>query len=177
MQEIADVYARSLFQVAKEHDVLDEVHEGLGEFADALAGNRDLEIYFFSPYFSSQEKREGIRKVIEDGEEHFVRFLELLAENHRLPVIFRIRRAFDDLWSEERKLLNVEITSAVELHPNTVRSIGNRIGKETGREVEVTAKVDSDLLGGVVIRAGNVVMDASVRSRLERLRREVAKAA
>ncbi|MGI8659901.1 MAG: F0F1 ATP synthase subunit delta, partial [Thermoleophilaceae bacterium] len=55
MEEIAEVYSRSLYEVAIEHDVLDRVHDELGEFADALHDNRDLQVFLFSPYFSSQE--------------------------------------------------------------------------------------------------------------------------
>ena len=97
MEELASVYARALFEVAEEHDVLDDIHEQLDEFADALSESRELQVFFFSPYFSSGEKKDGVAKVIEGGNEYFVRFLELLAEKHRLPVLFRIRREVADL--------------------------------------------------------------------------------
>jgi F-type H+-transporting ATPase subunit delta len=177
MEEIADVYSRSLFEVAKENDSLDEIHDQLGEFADALADNRDLQLFFFSPYFSSTEKAEGVRKVVTGGNEHFTRFLELLAERHRLPVIFRIRRAFDALWAKENKLLPVEIKSAVELSEDTVKKIAKRIEEATGQKIELTKVVDPDVVAGLVIQVGNRVLDASVRARLEQLRKTVAKVA
>jgi ATP synthase F1 delta subunit len=177
VEEIASVYARSLFEVAKEQDKLDTIHEQLGQFADELNENRDLQVFFFSPYFSSAEKKDGIKKIIEGGDEYFVRFLELLAERHRLPVTFRIRREFDRLWAEENKLLNVTITSAVELDEETARSVGKQIEEQTGRKIELETKVDPDLVGGLQMQVGNMVFDASIRSRLEKLRREVARAA
>ena len=177
MQEIAEVYARSLFEVAQEHDVLDDVHDQLGEFTDALDENRELQVFFFSPYFSSQEKKEGIGKVVDGADERLVRFLELLAERHRMPVLFRIRRVFDQLWAEENKLLPVTITSAVELDEDTVKRIGKRIEEQTGRRVELSATVDPDVIGGLSMRVGNMILDSTVRSRLERLRKEVASAA
>ena len=177
MEEIAEVYARSLFEVAQEHGQLDEIREQLGEFTDALSGSRELQLFFFSPYFSSGEKKDGVAKVIEGGNEYFVRFLELLAEKHRLPILPRVRRALDELWAQEQKLLEVSVTSAIELDEQTVQGIGRRIEEQTGRKVELTAKVDPDVLGGLVIRVGNVVMDASLRNRLDRLRRSVATAA
>jgi F-type H+-transporting ATPase subunit delta len=177
MEEIAEVYARSLFQVAQEQGQLDEIHEQLGEFADALSGNRELQVFFFSPYFSSEEKKDGVAKVIEGGNEYFVRFLELLAEKHRLPVLFRIRREYDALWAKEQRLLSVAVTSAIDLDEETVKGIGKTIEEQTGQRVELTSNVDPDLIGGLVIRVGNVVLDASVRNRLERLRRQVARAA
>jgi F-type H+-transporting ATPase subunit delta len=177
VEEIAEVYSRALFDVALEHDILDDVHEQLGQFADELNENRDLQVFFFSPYFSSQEKKEGIRKMIEGADEHFLRFLELLAERHRMPAIFRIRREFDKLYAEERKLLPVTVTSAVELDEDTVKEIGRKIEEQTGRKVELTAKIDPSVIGGLVMRVGNMVMDGSIRARLERLRKQVAKAA
>lgn len=177
MEEIAQVYSRALFEVAKENDGLDEIHEHLAQFCDTLAESRELQVFFFSPYLSSQEKKEGISKLIEGGNEHFVRFLELLAERHRMPVIFRIRRAFDSLWADEKKLLPVSVTSAVELDEKLVKEIGTRIEEETGRKVELSSTVDPDVLGGLVLRVGNLVLDASVRARLERLRKQVARAA
>ena len=177
MEEIAEVYARSLFEVAKEHDALDEIHEELGQFADVLAENRQLQVFFFSPYFSSEEKKDNVPKVIEGGNEYFVRFLQVLAEKHRLPVLFRIRRAFDEMWAKEQHLLEVSVTSAVELDEETVRGIGKKIEEQTGQRVELSSTVDPELIGGIVIRVGNKVLDASVRNRLERLRRSVASAA
>jgi F-type H+-transporting ATPase subunit delta len=177
VEEIASVYARSLFEVAKEHDKLDTIHDQLGQFADELDKNRDLQVFFFSPYFSSQEKKDGIEKILDGGDEHFVRFLELLAERHRIPAVFRIRREFDRLWAEENKLLPVTITSAVELDKDTVKNIGKQIKDQTGRKIELTAIVDPDLVGGLQMRVGNMVFDSSIRGRLEKLRREVARAA
>jgi F-type H+-transporting ATPase subunit delta len=177
MEEIAEVYGRSLFEVAKEQDQLDEIHDELGQFADVLSENRQLQLFFFSPYFSSEEKKDGVAKVIEGGNEYFVRFLELLAEKHRLPVLFRIRREFDAMWAKEQKLLEVSVTSAVDLDEETVKGIGKKIEEQTGHRVELESRVDPDLIGGLVIRVGNMVLDASVRNRLERLRRQVASAA
>jgi F-type H+-transporting ATPase subunit delta len=177
MEEIAEVYARSLFEVAKEHDELEEVHEQLGAFADVLAENRQLQVFFFSPYFSSEEKKDNVPKVIEGGNEYFVRFLQVLAEKHRLPVLFRIRRAFDEMWAKEQNLLEVSVTSAVELDEETVKGIGKKIEEQTGQRVELSSTVDPELIGGIVIRVGNKVLDASVRNRLERFRRSVASAA
>ena len=177
MEEIADVYSRSLFEVAQDRDILDRVHEELGQFADALEEDHNLQLFFFSPYFSSQEKKDGISKLIDDADENFVRFLELLAERHRMPAIFRIRRVFDDLWREENKLLPVSVTSAVDLDAETVEGIGRRIEEQTGKKIELSSSVDPNVLGGIVLQVGNMVLDASVRNRLERLRRSIVKAA
>jgi F-type H+-transporting ATPase subunit delta len=177
MEEIADVYARALFEVAKDGGVLDRVHQELDEFADALETDRNLQVFLFSPYFSSEEKTDGVTRIVTDADERFVNFLELLAERHRMPAIFRIRRAFDSMWAEENRLLPVTVTSAVELDEGLVNDIGRRIEEQTGRQVELSSNVDPDVLGGLQVRVGNMVLDATVRNRLEQLRKQVAKAA
>jgi F-type H+-transporting ATPase subunit delta len=177
MEEIAEVYARALFEAARDDGVLDRVHEELGQFADALDSDRNLQVFLFSPYFSSEEKKDGVRRIVSDADERFVNFLELLAERHRMPALFRIRRIFDSLWAEENKLLPVTVTSATELDQGLVEEIGKRIEEQTGRRVELSSNVDPDVLGGLMVRVGNMVLDATVRNRLEQLRKQVAKAA
>jgi ATP synthase F1 delta subunit len=177
MEEIATVYARSLFEVAKEQDKLDTVRDEIGEFADALNDSRELQMFLFSPYFSTQEKSDGLDRAVSGADETVTNFLELLVEKHRMPAIFRIRRELDSLWEDENQLLPVTITSAVELDSSTVEGIGKAIGEQTGRKVELTTNVDPDVLGGIVLRVGNSILDASIRNRLEQLRRQVAKAA
>ena len=176
MEEIAQVYSRSLFEVAMEHDKLDEIHEQLDEFVDALEATHDLQVFLFSPYFSTAEKKEGLRKVLEGPDPALENFLELLIEKHRMPVLFRIRRQFDERWQDEHRLLPVQVTSAVELDDATVERIKKSIGEQTDRQIELTTEVDPDLLGGIVLRVGNSILDASIRNRLETLRHKVARA-
>ena len=177
MEEIAEVYARALFEAAKDDGVLDRAHDELGQFADALEEDRNLQVFLFSPYFSSEEKKDGIRRIVSDADERVLNFLELLAERHRMPALFRVRRIFEGLWAEENKLLPVVVTSATELDAGLVEDIGKRIEEQTGRRVELSSNVDPDVLGGLMVRVGNMVLDATVRNRLEQLRKQVAKAA
>jgi F-type H+-transporting ATPase subunit delta len=176
MEEIAAVYARSLFEVAQEQNKLDSVRDELGGFVDALNETRELQTFFFSPYFSTVEKKDGLDRAVTGADPIVVNFLKLLIENHRMPVVFRVRREFDRLWEEENKLLPVQVTSAVELDAATVEQIGARISEQTGRKVDLSASVEPDILGGIVVRVGNSVLDASIRSRLEKLRKQVARA-
>ena len=104
-------------------------------------------------------------------------FLKLLIENHRMPVIFRIRQQYERLWEEENRTLPVEITSAIELDQATTESLGRTIGERAGRKVKLAARVDPDILGGIIVRVGNSILDASIETRLEQLRRHVAQGA
>jgi F-type H+-transporting ATPase subunit delta len=177
MEEIARVYASALFAAAKDKGKLDVIRDQLGQFVDALAENREMQIFLFSPYFSSAEKSDGLKRAVKDAEPELVNFLALLIEKHRMPVIYRIRRQFDALWSKENKRLGVTVTSAIELDPEIVKRIGSEIEEQTGNTVELQSRVDPDILGGLVVQVGNMVLDTSIRNRLEKLRKSVAQAA
>jgi F-type H+-transporting ATPase subunit delta len=177
MDELARVYARSLFEIAREHGLLDELREQLGQFADALSEHPELRVFFFSPYFSSKEKQDALVGLLSGADERFVNFLELLIENHRMPVIFRVRGEYERLWEQENRVLPVQITSAIELDEATAAGVGERIGASTGRRVMLSTRVDPEILGGIVLRVGNSILDASIRSRLERLRKQIAQGA
>jgi F-type H+-transporting ATPase subunit delta len=176
MEELARVYGRSLFQAALDLGRIDELREQLGQFADALNEHRQLAVFFFSPYFSSAEKQQSLQTLLDGADDIFVNFLALLIENHRMPVIFRIRDEYERLWDEENKTLPVEITSAIALDEQTTESLGKTIGERAGRKVTLSARVDPDILGGIIVRVGNSILDASIRNRLEQLRRHVAQA-
>ena len=176
MEELARVYGRSLFEVAREQGKLDALREQLAQFADALHERRELAVFFFSPYFSTKEKQQALGGLLDGADAAFVNFLELLIENHRMPVIFRIRDEYERLWEEENRMLPVEITSAIALDEQTTESLGRTIGERTGRKIALATHVDPEILGGVILRVGNSILDASIRNRLEQLRRQVAQA-
>ena len=176
MEEIAAVYANALFEVAREQGILDEVREQVRAFAKALDDNPEMRFFLFSPHFSTDEKKEGLKAALENAEPVFMNFLEALLERSRMPVIYRIRDQYEKLWDQEQKVLPVEVTSAVELEEGTVDSIADRIREQTGRKVEISSHVDPDIIGGIVLRVGNSVLDASIRNRLNQLRRQVAQA-
>ncbi len=174
MEEIAEVYARALFEVASEQDKLELIHEQLNQFADVVSANRDTQLFFFSPYFSGEEKKDGLHRAVSGAEPELVNFLEALIERHRMPALLRIRTRFDALWDKANRRLPVSITTAVPLDEATAQSIGRRIGEQTGEQVELSSTVDEDIIGGIVLRVGNRIMDASIRSQLENLRKQVA---
>jgi F-type H+-transporting ATPase subunit delta len=176
VEQVAEVYARALFEVASERDVLDVVREQLVQFVDVLSTNHNLQTFFFSPYLSTEEKKDGLGRMIEGADGTFMSFLETLVERHRMPEIFHIRGRYEELWDAEMKLLPVEVTSAVALDAAVVRDIGDRIGTQTGNKIELTSVVDPQIIGGIVLRVGDFILDASIRNRLSQLRKQVGRA-
>lgn len=177
MEELARVYAESLFGVAKEKGTLDTVRDQLGQFSDEVKKDRDLQVFFFSPSFSSTEKIAGLKLAVTDVNPELFNFFELLIEKHRMAAIFRINRQFDEMWQQENKLLEVTVTSAIELDPAIAQQVGAEVERQTGKKVELTSRVDEDIIGGLVLQVGNMVLDTSIRNNLEKLRQSVAQAA
>ena len=177
MEALARVYAESLFGVAKDKGDPDVVRDQLNELVGALESSKDLEVFFFSPYFSSQEKLDGLQRAVEGANPEFLNFLELLIEKHRMPAIYRIAREYEDLWKQENRRLDVTLTSAVELDPAVAEKVGAEVERQTGREVTLTSRVDEKIIGGIVLQVGNMVLDSSIRNNLEKLRQSVARAA
>jgi F-type H+-transporting ATPase subunit delta len=176
MEQIAQVYARALFEVAQERGLLDVIREQLGQFVDAMNSTRELQTFFFSPYFSTEEKKQALHRMIEGADPAFMNFLETLIERHRMPAIFRVRTRYEALWDEANRLLPVEVTSAIELDDETVQAIADRVRDQTGQTIELSRTVDSGILGGIVLRVGDFILDASIRNRLNQLRKELAQA-
>ena len=179
LEEIAQVYSRSLFEVAKEHGKLDRDQRGAGRSSRTRSSRTaSWRCSSSRPTSRPRRRRTGCGARSWAPTRRCVNFLELLIENHRMPVIFRIRRQFDVLWDRENRRLPVEVTSAVELDRDRRR--GARAARSASRPARTsssTSSVDPDILGGIVLRVGNSILDASIRHRLEQLRREVAKAA
>jgi F-type H+-transporting ATPase subunit delta len=175
--EAAHVYAQALFEAGKDRGKLDALQSQLAQLADVVDRNHDLQVFLFSPYLSSADKRQGLARAISGAEPELINFLELLIEKHRMPEIFRIRRELDEMWKRENRRLDVTVVSAVELDSGVVAQIGEEVERQTGEAVELSSRVDDGIIGGIVLQVGNMVLDASIRSRLEKLRKTVATAA
>src|SRR5258708_37331239 len=154
MEEIAAVYARSLFEVARDQDKLDEVREQVGQVADALDANRELAVFLFSPYFSTQEKENGLEALLDGADPALVNFLKLLIQNHRMPFIFRVRREYDALWREEHRLVPVQGARPAEVGPQGIRHAGGRSRSGAGRAGRATPSAASPNTAGPATAAG-----------------------
>jgi ATP synthase F1 delta subunit len=171
---VARTYARALFASAKEQDRLDEVRQELDDFVTALREVPELGALLRNPQLDSRTKAEALDRVLADADEVVRNFLRLVTEKGRGPQIEEIAREFDALYDAEQQILSVELTTAYELSDEDARGIVQQIEGASGRTVEATRSVDPNLIGGIVLKAGSLRVDSSVRGRLTRLRRELA---
>jgi F-type H+-transporting ATPase subunit delta len=168
------MYARALYEAAKEKGRLDAVREELADFVEAQRQVPELRQLLRNPQLDHRVKASALEELL-GGDEVLVRnFLLLLTEKNRAGEIDEIAREFERLVAVEEGILDVEVTTAVDLSDDEAREVFEQIEKASGRKVEVTRRVDPDLIGGIVLQAGSMRLDASVRGRLDRLRRELA---
>jgi F-type H+-transporting ATPase subunit delta len=168
------VYARALYGAAKEQGIVEETREELADFVAAVRDVPELRAVLRNPQIDPRAKSSAL-EAIAAGDHDIVRnFLGLLAEKGRIGEVEEIERELERLVAREQGQITVELTTAQELTDDEARGIVDQIAKASGRKVEATRKVDSRLIGGVVLQAGSFRIDASVRGRLERLRQELA---
>jgi F-type H+-transporting ATPase subunit delta len=167
------IYAKALFDAAKDAGRLARVREELSDFVAAVEQVPELRELLRTPQLDPRAKSGALEAVLGDADELVRNFLLLLAEKGRAGQVEEIQREFERLALAEERRLEVELTTAVELDGKEERRIVEQIERATGRKVDATRKVDPDLIGGVVLRAGSLRVDASVRGRIERLRQEL----
>jgi ATP synthase F1 delta subunit len=171
----ARMYAEALFQAAQEADRLARVHDELAQIAAAIGEVPELRELLRNPQFDPRAKRQVLDDLLEGADELVRNFVALTADKGRAGELEEIAREFERLVAREERRLNVELTTAVELPDEDLRAIVSQIERASGRSVDATTTVDPDLIGGVVLQVGNRRMDASVRGRLERLRRDLVR--
>jgi len=174
---VADrVYARALFDAALEDGKLEPVREQLEQVVAAEDEVPELRALLRNPQLDPRARAAALRDLLADGEELLRNFLLVLVDKGRTGQLGEIAREFERLVAEHEGVVHAELTTAVELSDEEARDLLARIEDSTGRKVEATRKVDPDLIGGIVLQVGSHRLDASVRGRLNRLRRELATA-
>ena len=151
-----------------------QVHADLDALRDGIAGSEDLAALLGNPEIDSRVKADVLARIAEGSDERVVNFVRLLAEKGRSAQLPGIAAEFDALVAAEEQILDVQVTTAHELSDKEFGRILGQIEKGSGRRVQGTRSVDEDLIGGLVLQAGSLRLDASVRGRLERLRQELS---
>ena len=174
---VADrVYARALFDAALEDNRLEPVREQLAQVVAAEAEVPELRVLLRNPQLDPRARAAALRDLLSDGEELLRNFLLVLVDKGRTGQLAEISREFESLVAAHEGSVHAELTTAVELSEDDARDLVGQIEKASGRKIEATRKVDPALIGGIVLQVGSLRLDASVRGRFERLRRELATA-
>ena len=166
-------YARALFEAAKDEGRLERVLEQQNDFVAAVDQVEELRAVLESPELDPRAKAALLEQVLGDADELVRNFIRLLAEKGRAGELHEIAREFEALVAQDQGILDVELTTAIELSQNEFDDLVARVGRASGRKVCASRAVDPDLVGGLVLQIGSRRLDASIRGRLERLRQEL----
>jgi F-type H+-transporting ATPase subunit delta len=173
MAVVHRVYARALYEAAKERGKVDTVQQELGDFVAAVHDVPELRAVLRNPQIDPRAKSAALEAITAGADDLVRNFLRLLAEKGRIAEVDEMSRELDRLVAKEQGQLTVELTTAQALSDADASQIVDQIAKASGRKVEATRSVDPDLIGGIVLQAGSFRLDASVRGRLNRLRQEL----
>jgi F-type H+-transporting ATPase subunit delta len=167
----ARVYASALYQAANDAGKVHEVDRDLEGLISALGDSELLLRALVNPALPREAKRRVLARLLEQADPLARNAVLVLADHGRLELLVDLQTAYAELAAEDEQILTVEITTAVELRKKDLDALTKRITDAVGRRAQVTATVDPTLIGGLVLRARNVLVDASVKRRLEELRR------
>jgi F-type H+-transporting ATPase subunit delta len=167
------IYANALFEAAKERDRLEVVRDELHAFLEATEQVPELRELLVTPAVDSRQKVDALSALLADADELTRNFLLLVAEKNRAQQLHEIVREFDALVAREEGILDVELTTAVELSEDEATKLLGQIEQVSGRRLRATRGVDQNLIGGFVLSAGSYRADASVKGRLDGLRRQL----
>jgi F-type H+-transporting ATPase subunit delta len=166
---VARPYAKAAFEYARDHKALDGWADILVKLGQ-VAAVRDVQKLLVHPGLTAERKVAILLELAEvDTDEAARRFLETLGAKNRLPALTAIAEQFERLRAELEQRVDVTVVSAYPLDDKQQKKLAGALQKRLNREISITTQVDSALLGGVILRAGDTVIDGSVRGRLTRL--------
>jgi F-type H+-transporting ATPase subunit delta len=168
-----DMYARALYEAARDQGRVDAVRADLSELAAAMESTPELEAFLANPQLDPAAKASVLDEVTTGGDPVVRNFLRVVASKGRAGQLRAISDAFEAIVDRAQGRLTVELTTAYELDDAETEAIVRQIEQASGRTVDATRSVDPDLIGGLILQAGSLRVDASVRGRLDRLRREL----
>ena len=167
------VYAEALLAAAGEKGRLAEVREELADFVAAVQSSEELRGLLRNPQIEPHVKRDALEAALGDADELVRNFLLLVAGKGRIAEIEEIQAELERLIAREARVLELELTTAVELSDEEAARVVRQIEDASGRRVEASRRVDPSIIGGIVVQAGSQRLDASVRGRLNQLRQEL----
>jgi F-type H+-transporting ATPase subunit delta len=170
------VYANALFEAARDQNKLEPVGEQLAQLVEAEGKVPELRELLRNPQLDPRARRAALDDVLAGSEDLLRNFLLVLSDKGRAGQLEEIAKEFERLVAEHEGVVHAELTTAVELSDDEAGKLLQQIERASGRKVEASRSVDPDLIGGIVLQVGSHRLDASVRGRLERLRRQLVTA-
>jgi F-type H+-transporting ATPase subunit delta len=175
-EQITNVYAQALFEAAKDAGTLDATGGDMTRFVEAMRGSKELTAVMYNPKIDSETKKKIVSELTSGADRIFINGLFVLIDKLHPDLVFEVNDQLQRLIKQEHRILEVEIKSAVELEEATKAKIRARIEQATNKKVEIKESVEEDILGGLVLRFGDIIVDGSLKSKLGQLRSRLTQA-
>jgi len=175
-EQIARVYAAALFAAADEAGAVERLRADLGQLVKALAESASLRGVLANPRIETEAKQRLLAELVADSDKLLANTLQLLAGKGRIALLPDVREEYEVLAAEKARTLKLEVTSAVALDADLERDIVARVEGATGKKVQLSKRVDKAIVGGLVMRLGDTIVDSSLRSRLAQLKQSLVTA-
>ncbi len=166
-------YASAVFGAAKEKGTLAEVGEEFAAFVDIVQNSAELRNLLQNPQVDARAKQAALAEALASADPTFRNFVLLLTQKGRVGELDEVHHEFERLVALEQRVIQVELTTAHGLTDADAAEILGQIEQTSGHKIEAIRTVDPNLIGGLVLRAGSILVDASVRGRLDKLRTEL----
>ncbi|MFB6466230.1 F0F1 ATP synthase subunit delta [Cytobacillus sp. Hz8] len=171
---VARRYALALFQIAKEHQILDQLEEELRVVQEAVRNNEDLQAVLKSPKLTKEKKKEILATAFANVNPYVLNTLKLLIDRHRENMIADVAYDFLELTNEEKGIADAKVYSVRPLTNEEKEAFSSSYAAKVGKKsLRIKNIVDTDLLGGIKIRIGNRILDGSLKGKLDRLQRQL----
>jgi len=166
---LARPYAKAAFEFALEQKDLSGWSDMLG-FLALVSKDKDMSVLLDSPSITIEKAAEAVLSVAKEKlNDHGSNFVRQLASNGRLELLPEILTLFEINKAEYEKTVDVDLTSAIEMTEQQLNDLGGRLESKLGRKVNINCQTDPNVMGGLIIRAGDLVIDASIRGKLNEL--------
>lgn len=175
-QRKAAIYAESLFQAARDAGTLAETGADLAAFTEAMRRSPDLKAILLNPRIDSRAKKKAVAEIAAGADRLFLNALNLLTDKRVVAIIFDLERRYQELLKRQQGIVGIEVTSAMTLDEASRQRIRRQLEAATGRKVELRETVDTGIIGGLIVRVGDTIIDSSLQGRLQALRRRMRQA-
>lgn len=165
-------YAKAIMALAQEHNNIDKIDSDIRSINETLKASKDLRVVLKSPVINNELKRSSLHAIFNDVDKYTLNLMDVLLQNRRIDLLPDVCQAFIDLVDQSNNVTTAEVTTAAPLTPEMEQNIIAKVKELTGNEASLTKRVDEKLLGGFLLRIGDLQYDASIAGKLNSLKRE-----
>lgn len=168
-------YAKALLQSALEQDILGDVENDMRFILNTILDSRELTVFLNSPIIKKEDKQEALSKIFDEHiSDETKSLLHLLSDKRRENLLEDICKGFVQLYNQYEGIIQVDVTTAYELSSSQSKDLRKALASSTGKKIEMNVTANSEIMGGIIVRIDDTVMDGSVKYKIRKLKNQFA---